>query len=61
MDGRAPDYDWIPRTNWLVNTPPHDYQSIMHYRLCWASKCEGERVDGVGNSSCAVISPVDPN
>jgi hypothetical protein len=60
-DGRAPDYDWIPKTNWLVTTLPYDYKSIMHYRICWASKCEGECVDGVGSSPCAVISPVDTN
>jgi hypothetical protein len=60
-DGRADDYNWIPKTNWLVTTLPYDYKSIMHYRICWASKCEGECVDGVGNSPCAVISPVDTN
>ncbi len=60
-DGRAPDYDWVPQTNWLVSTLPYDYKSIMHYRICWASKCEGECVDGVGNSPCAVISPVNTN
>jgi hypothetical protein len=60
-DGRAADYDWIPKTNWLVTTLPYDYKSIMHYRICWASKCEGDCVDGVGNSPCAVISPVDTN
>jgi hypothetical protein len=60
-DGRAPDYDWIPKTNWLVTALPYDYKSIMHYRICWASKCEGECKDGIGNSSCAVISPVDTN
>ncbi|HEY4416142.1 MAG TPA: M12 family metallopeptidase [Verrucomicrobiae bacterium] len=60
-DGRASDYDWIPKTNWLVNTLPYDYHSIMHYRICWASKCEGECKDGIGNSPCAVISPMDTN
>ncbi len=57
--GRAHDYDWIARTNWLVTSLPYDYQSIMHYRICWASKCESECVDGVGNSPCSVIEPVD--
>ena len=57
--GRAPDYDWIAQTNWLVNSLPYDYQSIMHYRICWASACEGECRDGVGDSPCAVLSPVD--
>jgi Astacin (Peptidase family M12A) len=57
--GRAPDYDWIPKTNWLVTSLPYDYQSIMHYRICWASKCEDLCKDGVGSSPCAVIEPVD--
>jgi hypothetical protein len=57
--GRASDYDWIPKTNWLVSSLPYDYRSIMHYRICWASKCESECKDGVGNSPCAVIEPVD--
>lgn len=57
--GRAPDYDWIAKTNWLVTSLPYDYKSIMHYRVCWASKCEGECTDGIGSSPCAVISPVD--
>jgi hypothetical protein len=57
--GRAEDYDWIPRTNWIVSSVPYDYHSIMHYRICWASRCEGECKDGVGNSPCAVIEPVD--
>jgi hypothetical protein len=57
--GRAHDYDWIAQTNWLVTSLPYDYKSIMHYRVCWASKCEDECVDGVGNSPCAVIEPVD--
>jgi hypothetical protein len=57
--GRAGDYDWIPKTNWLVNTLPYDYGSIMHYRVCWASKCESECKDGVGSSPCAVIEPVE--
>jgi hypothetical protein len=57
--GRAGDYDWLPKANWLVNTLPYDYQSIMHYRVCWASKCESECKDAVGSSPCAVIEPVD--
>ena len=57
--GRAPDYDWIPKTNWLANSLPYDYRSIMHYRICWASKCEDQCKDGVGSSPCAVIEPVD--
>lgn len=57
--GRAHDYDWIARTNWLVTSLPYDYHSIMHYRVCWASKCEGECIDGVGNSPCSVIEPLD--
>jgi hypothetical protein len=57
--GRADDYDWIPKTNWIVSTLPYDYRSIMHYRICWASKCEDQCKDGVGNSPCAVIEPLD--
>jgi hypothetical protein len=57
--GRAPDYDWIPQTNWLVTNLPYDYRSIMHYRICWASKCEDQCKDGIGSSPCAVIEPVD--
>lgn len=57
--GRAPDYDWIARTNWLVSSLPYDYESIMHYRICWASACEDECKDGVGDSPCAVLSPKD--
>lgn len=57
--GRAPDYDWIARTNWLASSLPYDYKSIMHYRVCWASACEGECTDAVGSSPCAVLSPVD--
>jgi hypothetical protein len=57
--GRAADYDWIDRTNWLVTSLPYDYQSIMHYRICWASKCESECTDGIGSSPCSVIEPVD--
>jgi hypothetical protein len=57
---RATDYDWIPRTNWLVTTLPYDYQSIMHYRICWASQCESNCTDEIGNSPCAVIQPLNP-
>jgi hypothetical protein len=57
--GRAFDYDWIPRTNWIVSSLPYDYHSIMHYRICWASKCEDQCKDGIGSSLCAVIEPVD--
>ena len=57
--GRAFDYDWIPKTNWMVSSLAYDYRSIMHYRICWASKCESECKDGVGSSPCAVIEPVD--
>ncbi|MCC7374044.1 MAG: hypothetical protein IT581_05280 [Verrucomicrobiales bacterium] len=56
--GRELDYDWVPKTNWIVVTPEYDYRSIMHYRTCWASKCEPECKDGVGTSPCAVIDPV---
>ena len=57
--GRAADYDWIPKTNWIVSSLPYDYRSIMHYRICWASKCEDQCKDGVGGSPCAVIEPLD--
>jgi hypothetical protein len=57
--GRSSDYDWIPRANWLVSTTPYDYRSIMHYRICWASKCESECRDGVGSSPCCVLAPTD--
>jgi hypothetical protein len=57
--GRAHDYDWIAQTNWLVSDLPYDYRSIMHYRVCWASRNEGECQDGVGASPCAVIAPLD--
>lgn len=56
--GRELDYDWVPLTNWIVVTPDYDYRSIMHYRVCWASKCESECKDGIGTSPCAVIDPV---
>jgi hypothetical protein len=57
--GRAEDYDWIPRTNWIESSLPYDYHSIMHYRICWASRCEGQCKDGIGSSPCAVIEPLD--
>jgi hypothetical protein len=56
--GREFDYHWVPKTNWIVTTTQYDYRSIMHYRTCWASKCEPECKDGVGASPCAVIDPV---
>ena len=59
--GRSGDYDWIPRTNWLVSTTTYDYYSIMHYRVCWASRCESQCRDGDGASPCAVIVPVGTN
>jgi len=59
--GRSSDYDLIPRTNWIVSGTPYDYRSIMHYRICWASKCESECHDGVGSSPCCVLAPVDTN
>ena len=58
--GRAPDYDWIPQTNWLAASLPYDFQSLMHYRVCWASAIEDQCKDMVGSSTGAVISPVDP-
>ncbi len=57
--GRGPDYDWIPKSDWLVSSLPYDYRSIMHYRVCWASQCEDECKDAVGGSPCAVIEPLD--
>lgn len=59
--GRSGDYDWIPKTNWLVSSTPYDYYSIMHYRVCWASACESQCKDGDGASPCAVIDPVGTN
>lgn len=56
--GREHDYDWIPKTNWIVNSTAYDYRSIMHYRVCWASACEPQCKDGEGSSPCAVIDPV---
>ena len=59
--GRESDYDWIPKTNWIVSSTPYDYRSIMHYRTCWASKCESACHDGDGSSPCAVIDPLVTN
>ena len=59
--GREHDYDWIPKTNWIVSSTAYDYRSIMHYRTCWASRCESECKDGDGSSPCAVIDPVGTN
>ena len=59
--GRASDYDWVPRTNWIVSSTPYDYRSIMHYRTCWTSKCESLCKDGDGSSPCVVIDPVGTN
>jgi hypothetical protein len=59
--GRQPDYDWVPKTNWIVTSTAYDYRSIMHYRTCWASSCESECKDGDGTSPCAVIDPVGTN
>lgn len=56
--GREFDYNWIPKKDWIVVVPNYDYRSIMHYRTCWASKCEPECKDGVGTSPCAVLDPV---
>lgn len=57
-DGRAADYDWIPADQWIVSSTAYDYYSIMHYRVCWAGRCEPECKDGDGSSPCAVIDPV---
>lgn len=57
--GRASDYDWIAKTNWLVTTLPYDERSIMQYRVCWASQREAE-CDGRGGSPGAVLSPKEP-
>lgn len=59
--GRASDYESIPATNWIASTTPYDYRSIMHYRICWASKCESECHDGIGSSPCCVLEPKDTN
>ena len=57
-EGRGHDYDWIPRTSWITDATTYDYRSIMHYRVCWAGKCESECEDGRGDSPCSVIDPV---
>jgi hypothetical protein len=59
--GRESDYDWIAQTNWLAATLPYDYQSLMHYRVCWASSIEDQCKDTVGSSPGAVISSLDSN
>jgi hypothetical protein len=59
--GRAGDYDWVPKTNWIVSSTSYDYRSIMHYRVCWSGKCESECKDGDGSSPCAVIDPIGTN
>src|SRR5262249_21813921 len=56
--GRQEDYDWVPRTNWIVSSTSYDYYSIMHYRVCWAGRCESECKDADGTSPCAVIDPI---
>src|SRR5580765_4242652 len=32
--GREHDYDWIPKSNWIVSSTAYDYRSSMHYRTC---------------------------
>jgi hypothetical protein len=59
--GRASDYDWVPRTNWIVSSTAYDYRSIMHYRVCWSGRCESECKDSDGSSPCAVLDPVGTN
>lgn len=59
--GREADYDWVPKTNWLVSSTAYDYYSIMHYRVCWAGRCESQCKDGDGSSPCAVIDPIGTN
>lgn len=59
--GREADYDWIPKTNWLVSSTAYDYFSIMHYRVCWAGRCESECKDADGSSPCSVLDPVGTN
>lgn len=59
--GREPDYDWVPKTNWLVSSTAYDYYSIMHYRVCWAGSCESNCKDGNGRSPCAVLAPIQTN
>ncbi len=58
-EGRAHDYDWIPRADWITDATPYDYRSIMHYRVCWAGRCESQCEDGRGDSPCAVIDPLE--
>jgi hypothetical protein len=58
---RRSDYDWIPRTHWLVRSTAYDYYSIMHYRTCWSSVDEKVCCDGNGESPKAVIDPVGTN
>ena len=60
-DGRQHDYDWVPKTNWIVSSTAYDYKSIMHYRTCWTSSCEPQCKDGDGSSPCAVIDPTGTN
>lgn len=60
-DGRQGDYDWVSKENWIVSNASYDYRSIMHYRTCWASKCEGDCKDGEGESPCAVLDPIGTN
>jgi len=59
--GRQGDYDWVPQTNWIISSTAYDYFSIMHYRTCWAGKCESQCKDGDGSSPCAVIDPIGTN
>lgn len=57
-EGRQSDYDWVPKDKWITSATPYDYRSIMHYRVCWAGRCESECEDGKGDSPCAVIDPI---
>ena len=59
--GRQGDYDWVPKTNWIVSSTAYDYYSIMHYRVCWTGRCESDCKDGDGSSPCAVLDPVGTN
>ena len=59
--GRSSDYDPIARTNWILSSTPYDFHSIMHYRICWASRCESQCRDGIGGSPCSVLTPKDTN
>jgi hypothetical protein len=56
--GRESDYNWIAKTNWITSATAYDYHSIMHYRVCWAGRCESECKDGKGDSPCAVLDPI---